>query len=56
MKLDTGIFGITTITTSNRLGYLLVAYGNSKDLAIGLLRGRLDALSKYFSRVFDQLK
>ncbi len=53
LKLDNGTYGITTAGA----GVLLVGYGSSQSgLAIGLLRGRLDALSKYFTRIFDQLK
>lgn len=53
LKLDNGIYGITTAGR----GVLLVAHGSpQKGLAIGLLRGRLDALSKYFTRIFDQVK
>jgi hypothetical protein len=50
MKLENGIFGITPTGR----GYLMIVYG--KTVPIGLLRGRLDALSKYFSRIFDQIK
>ena len=50
LVLDSGLLGIITAGK----GYLLVAYG--KQAPVGLLRGRLDALSKYFIRIFDQLK
>ena len=40
--------------TSAGKGYLLAAYG--RDVTAGLLRGKLDALSIYFTRVFEQLK
>jgi len=50
LKLENGIFGIATTGR----GYLMIVYG--RTVPIGLLRGRLDALSKYFSRIFDQVK
>jgi hypothetical protein len=40
--------------TSVGKGYVLAVYG--VDVSLGLLRGRLLALSQYFSRVFDQMK
>jgi hypothetical protein len=35
-------------------GYLIAAYG--KNVALGLLRGRLLTLSQYFSRILEQIK
>eukprot|EP01041_Mallomonas_annulata_P002979 gene2979-5846_t len=51
IKLERGIVGVTT---SGR-GYLVSLYGN-ESASMGLLRGRLDSLSSYFSSVFEQLK
>lgn len=50
LKLEKGCLAITTAGK----GYLLAAYG--KNVGLGLLRGRLLALSQYFARVFEQLK
>ena len=50
IELERGCLGIT----SAGKGYILAIYGET--LAIGLLRGRLDTLSAYFTRMFEQLK
>ena len=50
VELERGCLGIT----SAGKGYILAIYGET--LAIGLLRGRLDTLSAYFTRMFEQLK
>jgi hypothetical protein len=50
VQMERGCLGIT----SAGKGYILAIYGET--LAIGLLRGRLDTLSSYFSRMFEQLK
>ena len=50
IQLERGCLGITTAGK----GYILAIYGET--LALGLLRGRLDTLSAYFTRMFDQLK
>jgi hypothetical protein len=49
LKLEAGCMGI--VPTGK--GYLLSAYGS--DVTAGLLRGKLDALASYFTRVFDEL-
>ncbi len=46
-KLDEGCVGVTLAGR----GHLVVAYGAN----IGMLRGRLEALSAYFARVFDNI-
>jgi hypothetical protein len=51
MKFDKGCLGITSAGN----GYVLAAYGGDKIPCLGLLRGRLEALSTYFTRVFEQL-
>lgn len=50
LKLDNGCLGII----SAGKGYLIAAHG--RDVAPGLLRGKLESLSAYFERVFDQIK
>ena len=50
-KLDNGIIGIS----STQRGYIIALYGND-ECAIGMLRGRLEAVCSYFTRVFDKLK
>jgi len=50
LKLENGLFGVMKAGK----GFIVVAYG--KTVTAGLLKGRLDALSKYFSRVFDQVR
>jgi hypothetical protein len=50
-KLEHGIVGIST----TQRGYIIALYGN-EDAAIGMLRGRLEAVCSYFTRVFDKLK
>jgi hypothetical protein len=50
MKFEKGCLGIT----SAGQGYVLAAYGGDK-ISLGLLRGRLESLSVYFTRVFEQL-
>lgn len=50
LQLENGCLGIT----SAGKGYILAMYG--KNLPLGLLRGRLDTLSAYFTRMFEQLK
>ena len=50
-KLEDGIIGIS----STQRGYIIALYGND-DAAIGMLRGRLEAVCSYFTRVFDKLK
>jgi len=50
LKLDNGILGI--VPTGK--GYILVAYGT--EVTCGLLRGKLEALSAYFTRVFLQVQ
>jgi hypothetical protein len=50
MKYEKGCLGIT----SAGQGYVLAAYGGDK-ISLGLLRGRLESLSVYFTRVFEQL-
>lgn len=51
MKFEKGCLGITSAGN----GYVLAAYGGDKIPCLGLLRGRLEALSTYFTRVFEQL-
>ena len=46
-KLDEGCVGVTVAGR----GHLVVAYGAN----IGMLRGRLEALSGYFARVFENI-
>ena len=48
-KLENGCLGIV----SAGKGYLIAAYG--REVTPGLLRGKLESLSSYFERVFDQL-
>lgn len=50
LQLEKGCVGIT----SAGKGYILAIYG--ENVALGLLRGRLDNLSVYFTRMFEQLK
>ena len=50
LQLESGCLGIT----SAGKGYILAIYG--KTVPLGLLRGRLDTLSAYFIRMFEQLK
>jgi len=50
MRLENGCLGVV----SAGKGYLIAAYG--RDVTPGLLRGKLESLSSYFERVFDQLK
>ena len=50
LQFEGGCLGIT----SAGKGYILAMYG--KHLPLGLLRGRLDTLSVYFTRMFEQLK
>ena len=45
--------GCLAVSTAGK-GYLIAAYG--KNVALGLLRGRLMTLGQYFSRVFEQVK
>jgi len=49
LKLENGCLGIV----SAGKGYLIAAYG--RDVTPGLLRGKLESLSSYFERVFDQI-
>lgn len=48
-KLETGYFGIAAIGKS----YLIAGVGRA---APGLLKSRLQQLSQYFSKVFEQIK
>jgi hypothetical protein len=50
LQLDKGCVGIT----SAGKGYILALYG--ENVSLGLLRGRLDTLSAYFTRMFEHLK
>ena len=50
VKFEHGCLGIT----SAGKGYILAVYGET--IAMGLLRGRLNSLSSYFTRMFEQLK
>jgi hypothetical protein len=49
VELEAGCLGI--VPTGKR--YLLVAYGS--NVTNGLLRGKMDTLASYFTRVFDEL-
>lgn len=49
VELESGCLGI--VPTGKR--YLLVAYGS--NVTCGLLRGKLETLASYFTRVFDEL-
>mmetsp|Transcript_9286 Transcript_9286/g.15317 ORF Transcript_9286/g.15317 Transcript_9286/m.15317 type:complete len:121 (-) Transcript_9286:100-462(-) len=51
VKLETGYLGISAAGN----GYLIAGVGSSQ-LSIGLLKVRLEALSKYFAQVFEQIK
>ena len=46
-------YGCIAITSASK-GYVLSAYG--RNVSAGLLKARLEALSVYFQRVFEQLK
>jgi hypothetical protein len=50
LQLEKGCVGIT----SAGKGYILALYG--ENVSLGLLRGRLDTLSAYFTRMFEHLK
>jgi len=50
IKFEHGILGISRAGEK----YIIGIYG--KDIKIGMLRVKLEALNSYFSRVFDQLK
>ena len=50
-KLDQGIIGIS----STQSGYIIALYGN-ESAEIGMLRGRLESVCNFFTRVFDKLK
>ena len=50
IKLENGTLGISKAGE----GYIISIYG--KDVTMGMLRIKLEALSTYFSRVFEQLK
>lgn len=50
-NLSGGILGIA----STQRGYIVALCGN-KNTSIGMIRTRLTELSKYFIRVFDQIK
>ena len=50
IKLEKGTLGIGRVGSD----YLVAAYG--RDVNPGMLRLKLDALSAYFSAVFEQLK
>ena len=45
--------GAMAFTTTGKNKYLLAAYGGP-NVALGLLKGRLLALSSYFNNIFDQ--
>lgn len=49
-KLERGSIAVASAGKS----YVVAAYGS--DVSLGLLRGRVDALSQYFNRIFDQMK
>ncbi len=50
MKFDRGILAIASVSK----GYLVAIYG--ANTTIGLLKGRIDALGQFFSRIFEQMK
>jgi hypothetical protein len=50
IQMENGCLGITTAGK----GYILAIYG--ENVPVGILRGRLDTLGTYFSRMFEQLK
>ncbi len=49
LKMEGGCLGI--VPTGK--GYLIAAYGS--NVPPGLLRGKLEALASYFTRVFDEM-
>ena len=49
-KLESGYLGICAAGK----GYLIAAYGG--NVSPGMLRSKLQLLSRYFSKVFDQIK